>query len=261
MATQPPPSLPLFYKNLQPLSSSMHANFRSRTSDAAPYFATAHAIPLTIDEFIHAQRYMPIVFSTGDQAVPLALTGLNEGINVFVDEEGKPLQPFYVPAYVRRYPYVLARLQPDAQELSLCFDPSSELVGDFEDGEKLFDGDKPTEQLNAILKFCEEFEVAGQRTSAFVKELQDMDLLIDGEVSIQPGDASQPFIYRGFRMVDEQKFRDLNGDQLRKINQNGILPLIVAHLFSLSLMRDIFGRQMAMGKVPVQAPEPQTADA
>ena len=36
-----------------------------------------------------------------------------------------------------------------------------------------------------------------------------MDLLIDGEVSIQPEGAAQPFIYRGFRMVDEQKFRDM----------------------------------------------------
>ena len=261
MATQPPSSLPLFYSNLQPLSSSMHGKYRHRTSEKAPYFATAHAIPLTTDEFVHAQRHMPIVFSTGETAVPLALMGLHEGVNVFVDEEGKPNAPFYVPAYVRRYPYLLARLQPDAQELSLCFDPSSELVGDFKDGELLFEGDKPTERLNSILKFCEEFEVAGQRTSAFVKELQEMDLLMDGEVSIQPSDAPQPFIYRGFRIVDEQKFRDLNGDQLRKINQNGILPLIVAHLFSLSLIRDLFGRQMAMGKVPTPTPAPVPADA
>ncbi|MGZ8282616.1 MAG: SapC family protein [Allosphingosinicella sp.] len=261
MATQPPANLPLFYKNLQPLSSSLHRNFRSKASETAPYFATAHAIPLTIDEFIHAQRFMPIVFSTGDTVVPLALTGLNEGVNVFVDDEGRPLQPFYVPAYVRRYPFVLARLEPNAQELSLCFDPSSGTVGDFEDGNPLFDGDSPTENLNAILKFCEDFEVAGQRTSAFVQELQSLDLLIDGEVSIQPNDATQPFLYRGFRMVDEQKFRDLNGDQLRKINQNGIMPLIVAHLFSLSLIRDVFGRQMQQGKVPQQTPEPVPADA
>ena len=261
MATQPPPNLPLFYQNLQPLSSTMHSKYRVRTTDKAPYFAHAHAIPLTVDEFVHAQRYMPIVFSTGENAVPLALTGLNEGVNVFVDEEGKALQPFYVPAYVRRYPYVLARLQPEAQELSLCFDPTSELIGEFKDGEPLFKDDKPTEQLNAILKFCEDFEVAGQRTAAFVKELQEMDLLIDGEVSIQPGDSAQPFIYRGFRMVDEAKFRDMHGDQLRKINQNGILPLVVAHLFSLTLMRDIFGRQMAMGKVPTPSAEPLPADA
>ena len=261
MASQPPSNLPLFYKNLQPLSSSLHKGYRSRSSDKAPYFATAHAIPLTTDEFIHAQRHMPIVFSSGESAVPLALTGLNEGVNVFVDEEGKPYNPFYVPAYVRRYPYVLARLQPDAQELSLCFDPESGLVGEGGDGPALFEDGKPTEQLNNILKFCEDFETAGQRTTAFMKELQDLDLLIDGEVSIQPAEAPQPFVYRGFRIVDEQKFRDLNGDQLRKINQNGILPLIMAHLFSLSLIRDVFGRQMAQGKVPTQAPAPVTADA
>ena len=262
MATQPPSNLPLFYKNLLPLSSSVHSKFSSRSSETAPYFANTHAIPLTIEEFVHAQRHMPIVFSTGDAPVPLALVGLNEGVNVFVDAEGRPLQPFYVPAYVRRYPFMLARLQPDAQELSLCFDPDSNLVGEYQDGTPLFEDGKPTENLNSILKFCEDFEMAGQRTQAFMKELAELDLLIDGEVSIQPSSADQPFVYRGFRMVDEAKFRDLHGDQLRKINQNGMLPLIVAHLFSLSLMRDIFGRQMALGKVPEQAPGvPAPADA
>ena len=194
MATQPPANLPLFYKNLRPLSSSVHAGYRSRTTDKAPHFAKAHAIPLTVDEFVHAQRHMPIVFSTGENTVPLALTGLNEGVNVFVDDEGTPLHPFYIPAYVRRYPYVLARLDPAAQELSLCFDPDSELVGEYDDGLPLFDDGKPTENLNNILKFCEDFEVAGQRTSAFLRELNELDLLIDGEVSIQPGDSAVPFI-------------------------------------------------------------------
>ena len=86
-----------------------------------------------------AQRHMPIVFSTGDSVVPLALAGLNEGVNVFVDDEGKAHQPFYVPAYVRRYPYFLARLDQNAQELSLCFDTDSELVGDDPDGTGLFE--------------------------------------------------------------------------------------------------------------------------
>ena len=82
-----------------------------------------------------------------------------------------------------------------------------------------------------------------------------MDLLIDGEVSIQPEGAAQPFMYRGFRMVDEQKLRDMPADQLAKINQNGILPLIMAHLFSLSSIRDLFARQAEQGKVPEQLAE------
>jgi SapC len=256
MATQPPPpNLPIFYSNLLPLSASLHAGYHTKPTDRAPHFATANAIPLTIDEFISAQRHFPIVFSSGEVPVPLGLMGLNEGVNVFVNEEGQPLNPFYVPAYVRRYPYLLARLDPKNEELSLCFDPDSGLVGEGGDGPALFDGDKPSETLTQILKFCEDFEIAAQRTNAFVKELQAMDLLIDGEVSIQPDGAAQPFMYRGFRMVDEQKLRDMDAEQLHKINQNGILPLLMAHLFSLSSIRDLFARQAQQGKVPEQLRE------
>jgi hypothetical protein len=251
MATQPQgDNLPIFYGGLQPLSSQLHGDFRLSPSDTAPHLVTTHAVPVTIDEFVSAQRFCPIVFSTGDNAVPLALMGLNEGVNVFVDADGRPLGEMYVPAYVRRYPFMLARVAPDAQELSLCFDPTSGLVGQTEEGSPLFEDGKPTEATNNVLKFCEEFEMSAQRTVAFVKELQAAELLMEGEVTIQPGDAGQPFVYRGFQMVNEEKVRDLRGDELRKMNQNGLLPLIMAHLFSLTLMRDIFGKQMAQGKGP-----------
>lgn len=254
MATQPPANLPLFYKDLAPLSSNAHREMRSRSSDRAPFFATTHAVPLTSDEFILAQRFFPIVFAVGENPVPLALFGLNEGVNVFVDEDGKLRQELYVPAYVRRYPFMLARLRPEAEELSLCFDPTSDLVGTYEDGQPLFDGEQPSEATRNVLKFCEDFEIAAQRTSAFVKELQELDLLMDGEVAIQLADSDQPYIYRGFQMVNEEKLRELRGDQLRKINQNGLLSLMMAHLFSLSLVRDVFGKMIAQGKVAPQAP-------
>jgi len=253
MASSPPPNLPVFYNDLAPLSSTLHSKFKVRSVDRAPYLAKVNAIPLTIDEFISAQRHYPIVFSAGENPVPLALMGLNDGVNVFINDEGLPINPVYIPAYVRRYPYLLARLDQNAEELSLCYDPTSDMIGENVDGDALFDGDKPSDTLNGILKFCEDFEIAAQRTSAFIKELQELDLLIDGEVTIQPDGAPQPFVYRGFRMVDEEKFRDLNGDVLRRINQNGILPLVNAHLFSLPQIRDVFGRQMQMGKVPDQA--------
>jgi hypothetical protein len=244
-------SLPLFYKDLEPLSSQTHADFRVRPVDAAPFLVNTHAIPVTVEEFPAAQRYFPIVFSVGDDPVPLGLMGLNEGVNVFFDDAGKLVDKnFYVPAYIRRYPYLLARLRPDSDELSLCFDPTSDALGNFDEGEKLFDGDQPSEATKAILAFNEQFEQAGQRTAQFVKDLKEMELLIDGEVTIQPDGAAQPFVYRGFMMVDENKLNELRGDQLRKIVQNGMLPLIYAHLFSLALMREVFSRQMEAGKVP-----------
>jgi hypothetical protein len=263
MATAAPAqNLPLFYNALEPLNVTQHGKMKVRGVLRMAQVGRTHAIPVTVDEFTMIQRHYPIVFSVGDNPVPIALMGLNEGVNVFIDEEGRPLDTsLYIPAYVRRYPFLLARLRPDSDELSLCFDPSADAVGDFKEGEALFDGDQPTEATKAILQFCEQFEAAGQRTGAFVEELVKSDLLMDGEVAIQPEGAEQPFVYRGFRMVDEEKLRNLRGDELRKINQNGILPLIYAHLFSLTEMRNVFGRQMQQGKAPAQVPQPEPLGA
>lgn len=246
-------SLPLFYNQLEPLSSQTHANWKVRSSDRAPFLAGQHAIPVTVEEFPLVQRRMPIVFSAGEDPVPLGLMGLNEGVNVFLDDEGRLIdQETYIPAYVRRYPYLLARLRPESEELSLCFDPTSDVIGPFEDGEALFDGDQPSDVTKQILAFNEQFEQAGQKTGMFMKELKELGLLMDGEVSIQQEGNDQPFVYRGFQMVSEEKLNELRGDQLRKMQQSGMLPLIFAHLFSLSLMRDVFARQMQQGKVQAQ---------
>ena len=151
----------------------------------------------------------------------------------------------------RRFgPYtVLARLREDSDELSLCFDPTSGAVGEFDEGEPLFDGEEPSEATKAVLQFCEQFEEAGQRTALFMAELKKSNLLMDGEVAIQPEGSTQPFVYRGFQMVDEEKLRELRGDTVRKINQSGLLGFIYAHLFSLNHMRELFGKQLALGKV------------
>jgi len=253
MATVPQNNnLPILYNDLVPLSSNDHGTWKTNPLDVAPYLVGQHAVPLTIEEFTSAQRFYPIVFSSGPQPVPLALMGLNEGVNTFVDEEGKLVRETYVPAYVRRYPFMLARLRPGVDELSLCFDPTANAISAEGEGPALFEDGKPTEVTQNMLQFCEQFERAAQQTQAFVEELMEAKLLIDGEVTIQPEGSDKPFIYRGFQMVAEEKMRELRGDSLRKMSKNGMLPLIYAHMMSLPLMREIFGRQMAMGKVPPQ---------
>ena len=91
MASAPQSTLPLFYNDLMPLNSRDHAKWRSKPLDSVDWLKGQHAVPLTVEEFAQAQRDFPIIFSAGDQPVPLALMGLNEGVNTFIDDEGKPV--------------------------------------------------------------------------------------------------------------------------------------------------------------------------
>lgn len=257
--TTAPAGLPLFYNSVVPLSPSQHSKLVLGERKDFKFSAKAHAIPLTVDEFVVAQRHFPIIFGPGDISVPLALVGLRDGENLFVDEDGQWPQDVYIPGYVRRYPFILARLTPESKDLSLCFDEQSDL---FSEGEtNLFVGNEPSDTTKGVLQFCEQFEMAVQRTRAFAEELKELDLLMDGEAQIQQpnGQSSQ---FRGFRMINEQKLQELRGDQHRKLVKSGALGLIYAHLFSLSHMQTLFVRQLQKdGENGVTAPVGEAANA
>lgn len=249
MASQPNAQLPLFYENLIPLTSDLHAGHGLVERKDLAFAKATHAVPITVDEFVMAQRHYPIVFSEGAEGVPLALVGLREGENLFVGADGKWAEGAYIPAYIRRHPFMLARLTPDAQVLSLVFDDMAGLV-DAEAENKLFDADKqPSEATKSILAFCEQFEQAVARTKSFMDELGKLGLLMDGQAQIQNPGMNEPATFAGFKMVDEQKLQNIRGDQARKMVQNGMLGLVYAHLFSLSQMRNLFG--MANPGLPV----------
>lgn len=239
MSTEPADQrLPLFYKSVVPLNSQLHLDLSFQDRTTHPFARSVHAVPVTVDEFVMVQRHYPIVFGPGDNGAPLALMGLQEGENLFVDADGKWQDGVYVPAYVRRYPFLLAKLTPETKDLSLCFDEQS---GYFNpgDGTAMFTDGAPSELTQSVLQFCEQFEMSIQRTRAFMAELREQDLLADGEASIQQGD-SQAAVFRGFHMVGEDKIRDLRGDKARKLVQSGAMGLIYAHFFSLSHMRELF---------------------
>jgi hypothetical protein len=244
--------LPLFYNSLVPLSSQFHPNHGLKPRDSFEFARNTHAIPVTVDEFAIVQRHYPIVFGLGDNPAPLALVGLNEGQNLYVGADGIWQPGAYIPAFVRRYPFMLAKLREDAQELSLCFDDTSgQVTADAED--KLFDGAEPTEATKSILGFCEQFEQAVARTRGFMDELAKLDLLIDGEVTIQQPGMPDPAVYRGFRMVAEEKLQNIRGDQARKMVQNGMMGLIYAHLFGLAQIGGLYEKQTGAANAPVVA--------
>lgn len=244
LPAEQPQMLPLFYKSVAPLSWQAHPDWGFEAPQNFGFAATTHAIPITVDEFVMAQRHYPVIFGSGFAAAPLALVGLAEGRNLFCDHEGRWQQGSYIPAYVRRYPYMLAKLNPDAEELSLCIDDQSGFFGPGK-GQPLFEGQEPTQATKTALEFCAQFEDSVTRTRGFMDELEKSGLLIEGEVTIQLAGRDQPAKYSGFRMVDETKLREMRGDQMRKWGQNGMLGIVYAHLFSLPLIRDLYEKQEA----------------
>ena len=105
----------MFYNSIEPINLEQHGKMKVRALTTMPEVAKTHAVPLTVDEFTLVQRHYPIVFSVGEAPVPIVLMGLNEGVNVFLDDNGRSTDPsLYIPAYLRRYPFLLAKLRPDS---------------------------------------------------------------------------------------------------------------------------------------------------
>jgi hypothetical protein len=62
-----------------------------------------------VSEVVHAVRHYPMVFlpGTGEAPPTLAvLVGLGNGVNRYVDAQGQWRSQTYIPAYVRRYPFL-----------------------------------------------------------------------------------------------------------------------------------------------------------
>ncbi len=97
----------MLYRQPELLSREVHGDLGMNASATRFGFAgQAHICPLTVPEFAAAGLSFPIIF-VGDQMSPVAVLGLQEGQNLFMDENGY-LPDVYVPCYIRRYPFVLA---------------------------------------------------------------------------------------------------------------------------------------------------------
>ena len=77
------------------------------------FSARCRGIPLTLTEFRTAQAYFPIVFTEGEVTMPIAVVGMQDEVNLFVDADGQWEPNVYVPAYLRTHPFALARTGGD----------------------------------------------------------------------------------------------------------------------------------------------------
>lgn len=225
----------LFYTKPEPLNPQLHGKLGvNRSNKPFKFVGQTHLVPLTVTEFAPASLSYPIVF-LGEQKTPLAVMGLAPNDNLFVSPEGDFRPDSYVPAYVRRYPFVFAN-DEQSQRMILCVDRGAEIVAEGAEV-PFFDGEKPTEYVQSAMQFCQDFETERQRTEQFVKLLQDLDLFTVRESVFRPtnpdGSQGEPQKLAEYFAVDEEKLGKLPADKFLQLRDNGALPQIYCHLISL----------------------------
>jgi len=240
-------SNPPMYGALQPLDREAHKNLRLDTSKTVlTRLADQNSVFLAAIEFADACKEYPIVFVRAGQpgpdgksaVAPLAVLGLKPGSNLFV--EGEQWGGNYVPAYVRRYPFVMARMDDDANKMAVCYD--TEWAGFNEaTGEALFKDGEPTEFLLNAKTFLENFEQESERTRLICNLLVEMELLQDMrfQATLPSGEKID---VEGFLTLDENKYKELPDDKVLHLHRNGLVALIEMHRLSLSNMNRLVGK-------------------
>ena len=229
--TDADPSLPMFYTQPEGLSVDRHAELAVRPSNDYSFAAEANAIPLMAAEMPQAMRSYPVVFA-GEGKMPMALTGLKPGENAFIGEDGRWAPGHYIPAYVRRYPFVLAGDEAD-ERLTLCIDRAAKSVTttDNEGANPLFENGEPTELTQNAVKFCEEYQTMFNTTKAMVALIDKHGLLAEQTSKITLTDGETHNI-AGFMGIDEAKLNALEDDAFLSLRKSGALGAIYCQLGS-----------------------------
>lgn len=234
-----------FYEKPVLLHRDTHRKTRIAPLGAAglSFAAKTHSLPITGVEISEAGREYAVVFARdgAGKVLPVLMLGLKENENLFVDAQGK-WDARYLPAFVRRYPFVLAQL--DGGQLGVCIDAAYPGINETE-GEALFDGEgRNTPFLQSALDFVSRYQAEYQRTEIFCQRLVDLQLLREMNAKADLVDGTS-FTMGGLLVVDEQKLLALPDAEALKSFRSGELAWIYAHLLSLGNIRRLLDRMTA----------------
>lgn len=221
----------------EPLDAARHGGLRISPLRDFSIAARLHAVFVAATEIPEAALEYPIVFvqagdldADGRPAVsPVALLGLVAGENLFV--EGTRWKANYLPAFVRRYPFVSSSTGP---MIDVAWNGLSPL-----EGEPLFDDQgRPSAALDQALDFLGRFDAEARRTRGFCARLVELDLLqpMQADATLPDG---QRLTVEGFRVIDEERLRALPDAVVLELHRSGMLMLAHLHRASLARMRQL----------------------
>ena len=227
----------LFYSKPEPLALDAHGKMGLKRVDKPFGFAAnTNIVPLTVAEFPLAGLSYPIIFA-GERHQPLAVMGVSSAMNMFVAKDGAFENGAYIPAYIRRYPFVLANDTVRAQ-LVVCIDRGATMLGEDFDIPFFDEKGEPTEYTKGCIQFCNDFETEGRRTESFVSLLKELDLFEIRTATYTPtnldGTPGETQTIAEYFAVSEDKVKALPDEKQMELVKNGALSQIYAHLMSLA---------------------------
>ena len=248
------------YQNAVTLDRERHRSLKLKPQDTARFAAGLQAVPLVAVEFAEVAREYPIVFARGaavedkpGELLCYALSGLHEDENLFLDADGQWVAQ-YVPAFIRRYPFVFAETGRD--QFSVCIDES--YAGfDESEGDPLFDeAGEPATVLKNALDLLTDYQRQVELTGAFLKKLDASQLLMQTELRADFADGRNALV-QGLLVVDEARLKQLPVATLQEWLASGELGLLYAHLLSLGNVKHLAQRMPAIQPSDVPEPPPQ----
>lgn len=222
----------MFYEQAAPVSAQRHGDMSLDAGAGYAFASQASAVPLMAVEFLAAAAEYAIVFtSIGDELFPSVVLGLRNDQNVYVGQDAK-WHARYVPAFVRRYPFVFAPTG-DGKTLALCIDEACAGLNREGKGQRLFGSDgKPVAYTQQVLKFLQNFQAHFQRTRQFCRKLKELDLLQPTGVRVKVKEGESVSV-GGFLVVDRMRIKALPADRLAELVGTDELELLYLHLYSL----------------------------
>ncbi len=231
------------YQRPELLNSQAHGDLGVRAAPKPYQFcASARAIPLTISEVAEASRHFPVVFSSMEDLQPLAIVGLLDDVNLFVDENGNWDPYAYVPGYIRRYPFGLASEQ-GGDRFALVIDAGFEGI-DRNADRKFFAGGELSDLSKQAMEYTRTYEADRRLTEQVMKQVKEFNLVTGQSAQYTPPGSLEPQPFANYLGVDETKLANLSDEDFLKIRRLNILPVLYAHLLSLGNWRNLILRRM-----------------
>jgi hypothetical protein len=220
----------LIYEKAVPVTSKKHGDVSIKAGNDYGFAKDVNSVPLMATEFDLSCVEYAIVFSgEGKDVMPAALLGIRDNENLYVDENGA-WNAKYIPAFVRRYPFVFS--SQNRTTFTLCLDEDFPGVNRRGLGERLFDAEgERTQYLRSVLGFLQAYQAQFEATRAFCQRLVDLNLLeaMQAQFALRSG---KRITLGGFMSVNRDRLKALAGDALARLAATGDLDLIYAHLHS-----------------------------